>query len=69
MNANGSAVTNLTNAASMDRYPVWSPDGKYIAFETNRDGNLEIYVMKADGTQVMKLTNDPAQDTSPSWAP
>jgi dipeptidyl aminopeptidase/acylaminoacyl peptidase len=40
-----------------------------IAFETNRDGNLEIYSMNPDGSGQTNLTNDPAEDTDPVWSP
>src|SRR5439155_9092615 len=49
--------------------PTWSPDGKQIAFTTNRDGNYEIYAMDADGTAQTRLTTDPAPDTTPDWQP
>ena len=39
-----------------------------IAFVSNRDGNDEIYVMKADGTGLRRLTNDPAEDLEPAWS-
>lgn len=57
MNADGSAVTRLTNSAGMDDFPAWSPDGKKIAFVSDRDGlGGAIYVMNADGTAVTRLT-------------
>ena len=40
-----------------------------IAFESQRDGNSEIYVMNADGTGEANLTNNPAIDTTPAWSP
>ena len=43
-------------------------EGK-IAFDTDRDGNYEIYVMDADGSNQTNLTNNPAQDGYPSWSP
>ncbi|HEU5430159.1 MAG TPA: hypothetical protein VFU81_00770, partial [Thermomicrobiales bacterium] len=47
MNADGSGVKQLTKNAAADFGPVWSPNGKKIAFTTNRDGNFEVYVMNA----------------------
>src|SRR3990172_7903173 len=44
-----------------------SPTG-LIAFESDRDGNREIYVMNADGTSQTRLTNNPASDINPSWS-
>lgn len=39
-----------------------------IVFQSNRDGNFEIYSMNDDGTNVQRLTNSPAYDVSPSWS-
>jgi hypothetical protein len=65
MNPDGTGVTHLTSGIA----PSWSPDGKKIAFATNRDGNFEIYVMNGDGTNQQRLTSNAALDTSPSWSP
>ena len=54
---------------AMDYWPAWSPDGKRIAFTSNRDGNYEIYVMNADGTGLRNLTRHPAQDNYAAWSP
>jgi Tol biopolymer transport system component len=40
-----------------------------IAFDSNRDGNEEIYVINPDGTGETRLTNDPASDHNPRWSP
>jgi len=75
MNADGSNQTNLTNNPAGDEYPCWSPDGKKIAFGSDRDSysedysNCEIYVMNADGSEQANLTNNPAWDHYPSWSP
>jgi len=39
-----------------------------IAFHSDRDGNLEIYVMDADGSGQTNLTNNPALDFTPAWS-
>jgi len=48
---------------------VWSPDGRTIAFSSDRDGNFEIYVMNADGSNPIRLTYDDAADLYPGWSP
>lgn len=48
--------------------PVWSPDGKYLAFESLTN-ERDIYVMDANGHSLHNLTHHPALDTSPQWAP
>jgi TolB protein len=44
------------------------PKGR-IAFQSERDGNLEIYLVNADGTFLSRLTNNPAVDVFPAWSP
>jgi Tol biopolymer transport system component len=40
-----------------------------IVFASNRDGNLEIYMMNADGSDQVRLTNNPGDDWEPAWSP
>jgi TolB protein len=53
----------------MEEAPAWSPDGSRIAFVSNRDGDVEIYVMKADGSDQIRLTDSPDFDGDPAWSP
>lgn len=70
MKADGTELTNLSNASSADLHPAWSPDGTKIAFSSDRDGEFDIYVMNADGTAQTNLTNDPDfPDHRPTWSP
>jgi len=69
MRGDGSDPKRLTDDPADDMSPTWSPDGQYIAFVSDRDGNREIYMMKADGTQQLNLTHHPSEDWTPSWSP
>ncbi len=70
INADGSGLTRLTDNSAGDWLPDWSPDGRKIAFASNRDGGNEIYAMNADGSGVARLTNTSGGGSgSPSWSP
>ena len=77
MDPDGGNLRRLTNNSDGDGDPVWSPDGKRIAFKSDRDGHVnrhgwpthDIYVMDADGSNQQNLTNHPANDWDPSWSP
>src|SRR6266850_5473821 len=62
-------VARLTHDPGISEWPTWSPDGKTLAFVSNRDGNFDIYVRRVDGGQEVNITNDPAQDFQPSFSP
>jgi TolB protein len=68
-NADGKGAKNLTNSKAESCYPAWSPDGKKIAFTSNRGVILHIYVMDADGGNVKQLTKGFEGSRIPSWSP
>ncbi len=66
----GSSLENRTNSARHDDDPAFSPDGRRIAFVSERDGDAEIYVMRADGTGTpTKLTDNEDSDLQPAFSP
>jgi Tol biopolymer transport system component len=67
---NGDNLRRLTDNDAVDSQPSWSPDGRKLAFHSNRDGNSEIYVMDADGGgEVVRLTVNGAIDQLPHLSP
>lgn len=69
VNADGTGFMQLTNNTSNDSDPVWSPDGKSIAFASGRSGSLDIWRMSKSGGQVRPITRGPAQDYNVAWSP
>ena len=78
MDTDGGNQRRLTDNRGRDFSPSWSPNGKRIAFMSDRDGHVhakhgwstyEIYVMDADGGNQQNITNDPNDDRNPSWSP
>jgi WD40 repeat protein len=61
-------IRALTDQNADNRFPRVSPDGKRIAFTSNRDGNAEIYLMNVDGGAVTRLTNSAGDDEAASWS-
>ena len=52
----GGNARQLTSNAAYDAYPVWSPDGKKLAFASSREGSLDVYVINATGGSPVRLT-------------
>src|SRR3982750_3074837 len=53
---NGQNVQRLTVNKARDAYPKFSPDGKWIAFSSDRNGNLDVFLMPANGGTPRQLT-------------
>ncbi len=63
-------VTRLTFDRAADRFPVWSRDGRFIAFQSFRSGAGDIYGMPVDGSaDETLLVNGPRNETPNSWTP
>ena len=69
VSSQGGKATRLTDHVAYDREPVWSPDGQWLAFTSNRNGNSDVYILKAQGGIPRQLTyhsgNDVASDFTP----
>ncbi len=64
-----SPIRQLTATQAANLRPSLSPDGKRIAFQSNRDGPYHIYVMDADGANARRVTSGDSDDRHPSWSP
>ena len=65
----GTGAQRLTDNKARDIYPRFSPDGKSIAFSSNRDGNYDVYVVPSDGGRPRQLTFHTANDNVVGWTP
>jgi Tol biopolymer transport system component len=59
----------VTNFAGVQAQPGLSPDGRSVAFVSNRDGDYDIYVGLVSGGTLIQITHDPNLEARPSWSP
>ena len=59
----------LTTQTSYEANPVWSPDGKQIAFASDRNGNFDLFIMPADGGAARRLTYHSASEIPSAFTP
>ncbi len=65
----GKDLRRVTQGQSNNENPCWSPDGRYIAFSSNRaGGNYHIFIANANGENQRKVTFSKGEQLSPSWA-
>lgn len=61
--------TRLTSGPWNDSYPALSPDGRRIAFASNRSGPWDLYLLDLQSGDVIRLTETQAFESSPTWSP
>lgn len=69
MAIDGSDVRRLTDHLANDAYPSWSPDGRWIAFDSDRFGSIDLFVVSAEGGRPVRLTDLPGSEQAPQWIP
>lgn len=67
MALDGSDVHRVTDHLADDGYPSWSPDGRYLAFDSNRYGSFDLFVVEATGGTPHRVTDHPASEQAPVW--
>jgi Tol biopolymer transport system component len=65
----GSQGRWLTRGNSRDRQPVYSPDGEWVLFSSNRSGNLDLWEISTKTGTLRRTTDDPADDWDPAFTP
>jgi Tol biopolymer transport system component len=66
--ATGGTAKRITDVFNDARQPMWSPDGKWIAFFAYRDGGYDLWEIAPDGSDQHKLTVGPFDDREPAWS-
>lgn len=67
--AGGGRATRLTTREGEETFPKFSPDGKWLAFSSEYQGNVDVWVMPAEGGEPRRLTFHPAADQVVAWRP
>jgi TolB protein len=69
VNVDGSNPRRLTAGSGDSQGATWAPNGRHLAFQSNRNGRWQIFAMLADGSGQEAITRAPGEATSPSWSP
>ncbi len=66
---NGGSATRITSDSAYETNPIWSPDGKLIAYASDRHGSADIFVIPATGGEPRRLTSFSSSETPQSFSP
>lgn len=69
VDSQGGTARQLTTSPAYDYCPIWSHDGKNIAFATARNGNFDIYVVPVEGGMARRVTTNSANETPLAFSP
>jgi len=67
IDSDGGNWRKLTEYQANNEDPCWSPDGRYLAFSSNRNGGYHLFLMNANGQNQKKITSSRGDQISPSW--
>ncbi|RYG73967.1 hypothetical protein EON80_02810, partial [bacterium] len=67
--SSGGRAYPVTQHAELDSYPVFSPDGQWIAFSSNRNGNWDIFIVPSTGGTARQMTFSSGSEIATDWSP
>src|SRR4029077_14384610 len=62
-------LTRITFDDGLQSGATWSPDGRFIAYESDRGGKFDIWVQQISGGDPVQVTKGPGQNWQPDWSP
>jgi DNA-binding winged helix-turn-helix (wHTH) protein len=62
-------LTRITVDEGLQNEPTWSPDGRYIAYSSDRSGKFDIWVQQVSGGDPIQITKGPGHNWQPDWSP
>jgi Tol biopolymer transport system component/DNA-binding winged helix-turn-helix (wHTH) protein len=65
----GRMLWQLTSTGRLEGEPTWSPDGRRVAYSSDRNGNFDVWVQPVSEGSPVQITSDAARDWQPSWSP
>jgi Tol biopolymer transport system component len=63
------ALTRLTFGDGLQMEPTWSPDGRFIAYSSDRGGKLDVWLQQMSGGDAVQVTHGPGNNRQPAWSP
>src|SRR5207248_6969000 len=63
------SLTRLTFDEGLQFSPTWSPDGRFVAYSSNRGGKFDIWVQQVTGGDPVQITKGPGHNWQPDWSP
>ena len=69
MDSEGGNVTPGHPLKASVEKPGWSPDGQFLVFASDLEGNRDIYITDANGNGLLKVSTSPLEDFYPAWSP
>ena len=52
-----------------EEHPAWSPDNRFLTYDSNKYGNYDIYIMSVYGGEPRRITKSAADERMPAWSP
>lgn len=69
MDVNGNNQSRLTTSKGRDASPSFSPDGRWVVFESDREGGYELFAVPFEGGETVRLTDSPGNNYFPIVSP